>query len=86
MVKQLNRLSAARSIDSGQVPAVVSAFRSIDAVLGIFCFEQACEDPRIQRLLDQRAAARRARDWPLADRLRQELAALGVTVRDEKLS
>ena len=86
VVKQLNRLSAARSIDSGQVPAVVSAFRSIDAVLGIFCFEQACEDPRIQRLLDQRAAARRARDWPLADRLRQELAALGVTVRDEKLS
>ncbi len=33
-------------------------------------------------LLDARAAARQAADWPAADRLRAELAGLGVTVRD----
>jgi cysteinyl-tRNA synthetase len=33
-------------------------------------------------LLQARAAAREAADWPAADRLRAELAALGVTVRD----
>lgn len=33
-------------------------------------------------LLEARAAAREAADWPAADRLRAELAALGVTVRD----
>jgi cysteinyl-tRNA synthetase len=33
-------------------------------------------------LLDARAAARQAADWPTADRLRDELAAMGVTVTD----
>jgi cysteinyl-tRNA synthetase len=33
-------------------------------------------------LLDRRAAARAARDWPTSDRLRAELAALGVAVVD----
>ena len=35
-----------------------------------------------QALLDSRAAARAAKDWPEADRLRTELAALGVRVKD----
>ena len=85
VVKQLNRLIAVRAIASEQVAAVVSAFKSIDAVLGLFCFEQTCEDPRVRMLLSQRVEARNARDWKLADRLRQELLALGITVRDEKL-
>jgi cysteinyl-tRNA synthetase len=35
-----------------------------------------------QELLDQRATARAGKDWPTADRLRAELARLGVTVTD----
>jgi cysteinyl-tRNA synthetase len=34
------------------------------------------------RLLAERAAARKRKDWPGADRLRDELARLGVTVAD----
>tara|TARA_B100000676_G_C18048097_1_gene829288 strand:- start:789 stop:2171 length:1383 start_codon:yes stop_codon:yes gene_type:complete len=37
---------------------------------------------RIQRLVDERLAARVARDYTLADRIRAELAALGITVED----
>jgi cysteinyl-tRNA synthetase len=33
-------------------------------------------------LLDRRAAARAAKDWAASDALRDELAALGVSVRD----
>ena len=33
-------------------------------------------------LLQARAAAREAADWPAADRLRAELAKLGITVQD----
>jgi cysteinyl-tRNA synthetase len=33
-------------------------------------------------LLERRAAAREAKDWATADRLRDELAAMGVDVRD----
>lgn len=35
-----------------------------------------------QELLDERAAARARKDWPTSDRLRAELAALGVAVAD----
>ncbi len=37
---------------------------------------------QVARLLEGRAAARAARDWPEADRCRDELAALGVSVQD----
>ncbi|HEY5275987.1 MAG TPA: DALR domain-containing protein, partial [Coriobacteriia bacterium] len=39
-------------------------------------------DAEAQGLLDAREAARAARDWPEADRLRDALAALGWEVRD----
>lgn len=38
--------------------------------------------PDVRRLLDARAAARDARDWPRADALRDELAALGWEPQD----
>ena len=38
--------------------------------------------PGAAELLEQRAAARAAKDWAAADRLRDELAGVGVTVRD----
>ncbi|MEZ4386756.1 MAG: cysteine--tRNA ligase [Candidatus Krumholzibacteriia bacterium] len=37
---------------------------------------------RVQALIEARATARQARDWAAADRVRDELAALGVTVQD----
>ena len=85
VVKQLNRLVARHALAPAQVSPIVSAFKGIDAVLGIFSFEMSSEDPRIQQLLSQRVEARKMHNWKLADKLRQELAALGVTVRDEKL-
>ncbi len=39
---------------------------------------------QITSLLARRAAAREAKDWPHADALREQLAALGVSVRDTK--
>jgi cysteinyl-tRNA synthetase len=37
---------------------------------------------RVQELIDARAAAREAKDWAAADRVRDELADLGVSVKD----
>lgn len=85
VVKQLNRLVAENAIAPDQVSAVVSAFKNIDDVLGIFSFEKSCQDPRVESLISRRLEARKERNWELADQLRQELASLGVTVRDEKL-
>jgi len=58
-----------------------------DRVLGLSLDQPAEEEPvtwpaGIQELLDHRAAARAARDFAASDRLRDELAAMGVEVRD----
>jgi cysteinyl-tRNA synthetase len=41
-------------------------------------------EPELQSLLDQRAAARAAKDYAAADRLRDALAARGILVKDTK--
>ena len=40
------------------------------------------DDSRIESLVAKRQAARRAKDWAVADELRDRLAAMGVTVED----
>ncbi len=86
VVKEINRLVSGHQIAPDQVPAILSAFKGIDTVLGIFQFEPVHPNPEVQRLLAQRQAARQAKNWAEADALRRELEKLGVPVRDEKLT
>jgi len=44
------------------------------------------EEERLQRLVDERQEARRARDYDEADRLRENLRGMGVEVNDSELS
>jgi cysteinyl-tRNA synthetase len=85
VIKQLNRLVATDRIAFDQVSKVLDGLKNIDAVLGIFYFDPVYEDPHVRTLLQQRAAARLARNWELADGLRKKLAELGVMVRDSKV-
>jgi cysteinyl-tRNA synthetase len=64
----------------------------MDSVLGVLGRNAAvagaapAEDPefiaRVESLLAARTAARAAKDWPESDRVRAELTALGVAVKD----
>jgi cysteinyl-tRNA synthetase len=67
------------------VPKILDGFRQIDTVLQVFNFDAAAQDPAIGELQRRREEARKARDWKLADALRQELAEKGVIVRDSKI-
>lgn len=54
-----------------------------DAVLAVMDFSEAVPaDPRVQGLLAERDAARRAGDFGRADAIREELAALGIAIED----
>jgi cysteinyl-tRNA synthetase len=59
------------------------ALRDFDRVLGLIDVPDALPDGA-QALLDERAAARAARDFAASDRLRDELATLGVVVEDTR--
>ena len=67
--------------------AALDAFKRMDKVLGfIFFGKKAAEEvpADVAKLLEERAAARAARDWALSDRLREEIAAKGWMVKDSK--
>ena len=75
--------------DPGVPPgAKFETFAHADRLLGLDLARDVGRDPApalpsgAGGLLQARAAARAAADWPAADRLRSELAALGVTVTD----
>jgi len=55
----------------------------LTAVLGLLRHEKKEEiDEELQKLIDERTAARAAKDWATADRIRDELAARGITLKD----
>ncbi len=59
-------------------------YHQLTGVLGLTLTEPepAVDDARIQALVDERTAARKSRDFAAADRLRQELLDLGITIED----
>jgi cysteinyl-tRNA synthetase len=64
---------------------VLDTLARIDTVLNLFDFEDETQDPVVQQLMDQRTRARKAKDWALADRLRDQLLAMGVVPRDDRI-
>ena len=60
------------------------ALDEADSVLGIFPTSEtgAADDDEIQRLVDERTAARTARDFARADELRDQLTEMGIVVED----
>ena len=65
---------------------IIDGFRNIDAVLNILDFKDAFYDPNIQQLIKERDNARSAKNWHLADKIREQLKALGVAVKDRKIN
>ena len=79
----------ARSDELGEVDRR-DLLRRFEPVLGLRLGEAQAEssaaatvaDPRIDALLAERQAARAAKDWATADRIRDELAAEGIEIID----
>jgi len=66
----------------------LGVFKRMDEVLGVIFFENEKKEEEIpaevKQLLDARAEARKLKNWAESDRLRDEIAALGWTVKDSR--
>ena len=88
LVRDVNRRIATRSLSTKDGGAIVALLRELDTVLAILPDptddREGVLEPEVQALLDERAAARAARDWAASDRLRDALASQGIAVEDTK--
>ena len=86
LVRQTN--GAAATMTKEEAGAVLGVFKRMDEVLGVIFFENEKKEEEIpaevKALLDARAEARKLKNWAESDRLRDEIAALGWTVKDSR--
>ena len=88
LVRDVNAAIDAREISTADAAAVRQAVGDFDRVLGVVSLRQA-EDAQpplpveeIERLIEERQAARRQRNFAAADSIRQQLADRGVLLED----
>ena len=88
LVRSLNSAIDAGELGRGDLPAIHDAFVMFDSALGVISLRRSEEAQppvpieEIERLIEERNAARRRRDFAEADRVRNDLAARGVLLED----
>jgi len=88
LVRSLNSAADAGELGKDDVPAIREAFEGFDRVLGVLSLRRAEDEQppvpveEIRRLIEERNAARRRRDFGEADRIRDGLMVRGVLLED----
>ncbi|MSR43405.1 MAG: cysteine--tRNA ligase [Pedosphaera sp.] len=81
-VRDLNRALAANEIQPPPAAAALATWQRMDTVLGIGGKPEAEVPPELLALLDERNAARKAKDFKRGDALRDDLKAKGWAIED----
>ena len=81
LVKDINTLGADASVDA--LKAAATTFDELTGVLGLLYNRKTDEIPaEVMDLVNQRAEAKKAKDWPTADALRAKITEMGYVVED----
>jgi cysteinyl-tRNA synthetase len=82
LVRQANAALDAGQVGSGGRQALLELLAGVDRYLDVMERQDAVVDAEVERLLQEREAARGARDFSRADRIREELRERGVEIED----
>jgi cysteinyl-tRNA synthetase len=88
LVTVLNSAIDAGEFGEDDVVVVRGAFDEFDRVLGVLSLRRAEEEQppvpvaEIERLIEERHAAKKRRDFAAADKIRKDLADLGIVLED----
>ncbi|MDR1765188.1 MAG: hypothetical protein LBR77_03680 [Lachnospiraceae bacterium] len=84
MVKLANS-TADEGSSAGYIGKMKSTLETLCDVLGIIPYEaEVSLDSQVEEMIERRQAARKAKDFKLADQIRDELAGMGIALEDTK--
>jgi cysteinyl-tRNA synthetase len=84
-IRDINRRIDARTLSTSDAERAAAFIRDLDRVLALAPDEEVESlEPDLEAMLQERTAARAARNWAESDRLRDALAARGVVVEDTR--
>lgn len=81
-VKDVNVMIANNSLSAEDGRALRGAFEDVDKVLGILKRKEEKLPEELQKLIDEREKARKAKQWKKADELREKLKEKGIILED----
>jgi cysteinyl-tRNA synthetase len=85
LVREINTALAGEKLLADDREAVLSAIGKIDSVFNILGeVKEELLDADIEKLIEERQQARRDRDFPRSDEIRDQLAAQGIILEDTK--
>lgn len=84
MVREVNVLCDTGKMGKEEAQEVIQLMKKFDEVLGLLSFEKEVEEipQELQDALERRNQARKAKDWVLADDLRDYILSRGYTIED----
>lgn len=83
-LRESNRRMDEGSLTPAQARGLLNWLARVDGVLVLEPDAAAALPPEVEALVDARAAARAAKEWKKSDEIRDQIAALGWTVKDTK--
>jgi cysteinyl-tRNA synthetase len=81
-VRETNKALAANALSTEQAANALAVWNQVDGVLGLGAVLEAGAPPELLALLDERQAARKAKDFKKSDAIRDELKARGWVIED----
>jgi cysteinyl-tRNA synthetase len=81
-VREMNKRLSAGQISPTEAAAGLAAWRQIDSVIGLGGKAESSAPPELLALLDERQAARKAKDFKRSDAIRDGLKAKGWQIED----
>lgn len=82
LVRQINKLMAEKKMNMTNAKEVIAQMENFDQVLGVLQVQKEELDSEIEKLVEQREAARKKKDWKESDRIRDQLKSMGIQLLD----
>lgn len=84
MIREVNSLCDGKKISKQEAQEVISLLKNFDSVLGVLTFEkmEPCIPEELEEALTKRNEARKAKDFALADSLRDYISSKGYVIED----